>query len=149
MTLFDTIKEQLGCMIKDTKLHNEKRIYITVDKQDIKECADIIFHRLDGRYIIASAIDNCGSFEILYHFGFDRYGAVVSLRVFLEREKPEISSLTDIIPGIVYIEREIWELFGISFTGHPGLKHFLLRDDWPEEKYPLRKNITTGGDICE
>ena len=140
MKLLETLKEKLGDRIKDLKLHNERRIYITVDSKDMKECAEILFRQLDGRYIIASGADNFDSFEILYHFGFDSVGTVVSLRVFLEREKPEMPSLTDIIPGISYIEREMWELLGINFTGHPGLRHFLLRDDWPEENYPLRKN---------
>lgn len=149
MNLQEILKEKLGAMAKDISLHNERRIYITIEKNDLKEAARIIFRELDGRYIIASAADNFDSFEVLYHFSFDSEGAVVSLRVFLDREKPEAESLTGIIPGISYIEREIWELLGINFAGHPGLKHFLLRDDWPEENYPLRKNIKTSGESRE
>ncbi|MCM8821149.1 MAG: NADH-quinone oxidoreductase subunit C, partial [Candidatus Omnitrophica bacterium] len=106
---------------------------------DIKDCTKIIFKDLNARYIIASGIENFDSFEVLYHFGFDKEGTIVSIRVYLDKERPEIESLTDIIPGISYIEREMWELLGINFTGHPQLKHFLLRDDWEKENYPLRK----------
>ena len=146
-TVEKNLREKLGDKIKEVKLHNERRIYLTIESKDIKECANIIFRQMDARYIIASGIDDFNNFEILYHFGFDSAGTVVSLRVLLDREKPEIVSLTDIIPGISYIEREMWELLGINFTGHPNLKHFVLRDDWPEEIYPLRKNIKTGGEI--
>ncbi|MCM8829674.1 MAG: NADH-quinone oxidoreductase subunit C [Candidatus Omnitrophica bacterium] len=133
------LKENLGDRIKEIKIHNNRRIYLTIEKKDIKDCTKIIFKDLNARYIIASGIENFDSFEVLYHFGFDKEGTVVSIRTYLDKEKPEIESLTDIIPGISYIEREMWELLGINFTGHPQLEHFLLRDDWEKGNYPLRK----------
>jgi len=133
------LKEKLGGKIKDIQNPTKKRVYITVDRGNIKECAKVIFRDLDARYIIASGIENFDSFEILYHFGFDKEGVIVSIRTYLDKEKPEVESLTDIIPGISYIEREMHELLGINFAGHPDMKHFLLRDDWPEGNYPLRK----------
>lgn len=140
MNIAEKIKEKLGNKIKEMTVHNERRIYITVDKKDIKEAVNIVFNKLKARYIIVSGVDNFDSFEILYHFGFDSQGVIVSLRVFLnDKKNPEIESLSGIIPGIIWIEREIWELLGINFKGHPDLKHFLLRDDWPEGDYPLRK----------
>lgn len=142
--MIEKLKEKLGSLIKDIKVHNERRIYIQIDRNDLKKTVDIIFNQMNARYIIASGIENFNNFEILYHFSFDKKGVVVSLRVFLDKERPEIESLTDIIPGISYIEREIWELLGINFTGHPNLKHFLLRDDWPENIKPLRKGIKDG-----
>ena len=39
-----------------------------------------------------------------------------------------------------WIEREMWELLGISFRDHPDLRHLVLQDDWPEGKYPLRRD---------
>jgi len=143
----DILKEKLGNLIKEMKVSNEKRIYITIDKKDIKKAAEIIFKDMGGRYIIVSGIDNFDNFELLYHFSFDKNGGViVSLRTFLDdKEKAEIESLTYLIPGISYIEREIWELLGINFIGHPYLKHFLLRDDWDENNYPLRKEVKTDG----
>jgi len=39
-----------------------------------------------------------------------------------------------------WIEREIHEMFGVNFKGHPNLKHLLLKDDWPEGNYPLRRD---------
>ncbi|HOL21225.1 MAG TPA: NADH-quinone oxidoreductase subunit C [bacterium] len=133
------LKEKLGDKVKEVKVHNNRRIYITVDRKDIKECARIIFKDLDARYIIATGIENFDNFEILYHFGLDKDGVIVALRVYLDKEKPEVESLVDIVPGISYIEREMWELLGINFTGHPDMKHFLLRDDWGKGNYPLRK----------
>jgi len=135
----NTLKKKLGEKIQDIKEHNQRRIYVTVERNNVKDSIKTIFKDLDARYIIASGIENFDSFEILYHLGLDSVGTVVSVRVYLDKEKPEIESMTDIIPGISYIEREMWELLGINFTGHPDLKHFLLRDDWEEGNYPLRK----------
>jgi len=144
--MIEQLKEKLGNLIKDVKVHNDKRIYLTVEKPDIKKAVNIIFNDMGGRYIIVTGIDNFDSFELLYHFSFDKEGGVVvSLKTFLERENPEIESLTSLIPGIAWIEREIWELLGINFVGHPNLKHLLLRDDWPEGYYPLRKEAKENG----
>ncbi len=133
--------ESLGNRIKKYKEPTDKRIYITIDKNDLLECAKIIFKNLDARYIVASGIHNEDSFEMLYHFGFDKQGVIVSLRVYLDKENPEIESLMSLIPGIEYIERETWELLGIKFLNNSNLKHFLLAEDWPEGNYPVRKNI--------
>lgn len=143
--MIEQLKEKLGSLIEEIKVHNERRIYITVDKSDLKRAVDIIFNQMGARYQIATGIENFDNFEILYHFSFDKNGGViVSLRVYLDKEKPEIESLADIIPGISYIEREIWELVGINFLNHPDLRHFLLREDWPEDIKPLRKGIKNG-----
>jgi len=140
MNIIEQLKEKLGDKIKKIETPNKKRIYITIDKNDIIDGANIVFNDIGARYIIATGIENFDSFEILYHFSYDKEGIVISLKVYLDKEKPEISSLTKVIPGISYIEREIWELFGINFVGHPNLKHFLLPEDWPEGNYPLRKS---------
>jgi Ni,Fe-hydrogenase III component G len=85
----ERIKEKLGDKVKDIKVHNKKRIYISVERQNIKECVQTIFEKMGARYIVASGIENFDSFEILYHFGFDKEGAVVSLRVYLDKENPQ------------------------------------------------------------
>jgi len=140
MNIIEELKEKLGDKIKKIESPNRKRIYITLDKNDIIDGAKFVFNDIGARYIVATGIENFDSFEILYHFSYDKEGIVISLRVYLDKEKPEIESLTKVIPGISYIEREIWELLGINFLGHPNLKHFLLPEDWPEGKYPLRKS---------
>ncbi|MCX5716363.1 MAG: NADH-quinone oxidoreductase subunit C, partial [Candidatus Omnitrophica bacterium] len=91
------------------------------------------------RFITATAIDLVSAIEILYHFCDDKSGKTISLRtVLLDKQHPKIQSIAPIITGAEWIEREMWEMLGIDFTGHPNLKHLLLIDDWPEGKYPLR-----------
>jgi Ni,Fe-hydrogenase III component G len=121
--------------------HQENRIYVDIDPKDLVDFARYIFEELDSRFIIASGIDTPrGGIEILYHFDFYQLPQVFSLRVFLKKPKPEIESLAPYIKGTEWIEREINELLGITFKNHPNMKHLILPDDWPEGKYPLRRD---------
>ena len=90
--------------------------------------------------IIASGLDTRHHFEILYHFTFDSIDLIVSLRVVLPKDKPEIASLAPVLEGANWIEREITEMLGINFIGHPDMRRLLLPDDWPEGVYPLRRD---------
>ena len=139
MDMRDKIKEALGDKVKGWQEYSAKRIYITLDKEDIYKSAELLFRKLGLRFIIASATDMPEYFEILYHFSNDPAGEIYSLRVLLrDKAHPEVDAITPIFPGAEWIEREIWEMLGISFKGHPNLKKLLLADDWPEGEYPLR-----------
>lgn len=82
-------------------------------------------------------------FEVVYHF-LDPVGRRrVRLRVPVEGEPPEVPSLCGLWPAANWAEREVFDLFGIRFTGHPGLRRILLPDDW--EGHPLRKDYPLRG----
>ena len=101
-----------------------------------------LFDEIKLRFIIATGTDRRDGFEIPYHFSEDKTGNVVSIRVLLvDKQKPEIETISNVIKAAEWIEREMWELLGINFNGHPNLKHLLLRDDWPEKNYPLRQGM--------
>jgi NADH:ubiquinone oxidoreductase subunit C len=140
MEIRDKIREGLGEKILDWKEQNSRRIYFSVDKKDIVETADLLFKKLGLRFSIASGIDMISGFEILYHFTLDKTGEFYSVRVLIkDREHPEIDSIALLFPGAEWIEREMWEMLGINFKGHPNLKRLLLAEDWPEGDYPLRQ----------
>lgn len=139
MSIKEQIREKLGNKIINWYEHSARRIYLSIQPKDLKETARILFKELAFRFSTASGTDTPAGIEILYHFSFDRSGEIFSLRVLIEdKKKPEIDSLTSVFVAAEWIEREIWELLGVNFIGHPNLKHLLLIDDWPEGKYPLR-----------
>lgn len=119
---------------------SHKRVYIDINREDLPDFVKHIFLKLGVRFNTASAVDTPNAIEILYHFTFDEINLMISLRAFLKRSDPHIESITPIMKGAEWIEREIHELFGVEFDGHPNLKPLLLPDDWPKGKCPLRRD---------
>jgi NADH-quinone oxidoreductase subunit C len=66
----------------------------------------------------------------------------VRLRVQVKQSDPVVDSLWDLYPGAEAMEREAFDMFGISFEGHPDLTRILMPEDW--EGYPLRKDYSVG-----
>jgi NADH-quinone oxidoreductase subunit C len=60
----------------------------------------------------------------------------------LDRQEPTIASITPLWPGAGFAEREAYDMFGITFDGHPDLTRILMPDDW--EGHPLRKDFGVG-----
>ncbi len=78
------------------------------------------------------------------HFGVvvDLFSTVhkheFAVKILLPRENPELVSVADLWPAANWHEREAFDMFGISFIGHPDLRRILMADDW--NGYPLRKD---------
>lgn len=145
MDTIEQIKQKLGSKIKKFEEKNSKRYYIDILPADIVDASRVLFNDMKLRFIIATGIDRRDGLEILYHFSEDKTGKVISIRVLMtDKEKPEIDTISNVIKGSEWIEREMWELLGINFKGHPNLKHLLLTDDWPSGDYPLRQGKGEG-----
>ncbi|TFB08692.1 NADH-quinone oxidoreductase subunit C [Candidatus Atribacteria bacterium MT.SAG.1] len=116
------------------------KVYIEIKQESLVKVASYIFKDLKARFNTASGIDMRNRMEILYHFLIEDINLLISLRVKLQKPKLEIDSLSSIFEGANWIEREIHEILGIKFKGHPGLRKLLLPDDWPDGVYPLRRD---------
>ncbi|HET6437153.1 MAG TPA: NADH-quinone oxidoreductase subunit C [Anaeromyxobacter sp.] len=81
--------------------------------------------------------------EVVYHlFSFPlRHGIV--LKVELDRTAPRLPSVEGVWKAANWFEREVYDLFGVEFTGHPDLRRILLPDDWVG--HPLRKDYQEAG----
>jgi NADH-quinone oxidoreductase subunit C len=82
-------------------------------------------------------------FELQYHLVSIPLRQKVRLRVRLSGNDPVVDSMVPVWLGANWLEREIFDMFGIQFTGHPDLRRILLPDDW--EGYPLRKDFPVEG----
>lgn len=134
-----SLKEKFPEKVLKAEKRSVKRIYVDFRPEAIVELAGFMFKDMGCRFVTATGIHTPAGFEILYHFSHDPSGAVISLRALLtDTHHPQIESITPVIRGAEWIEREMWELLGINFKNHPNLKRLLLADEWPEGKYPLR-----------
>ncbi|MBA7546355.1 NADH-quinone oxidoreductase subunit C/D [subsurface metagenome] len=117
-----------------------RKVYIEIKQESLVKVASYIFKDLKARFNTASGVDVRNHMEILYHFLIEDINLLISLRVKLQKPKLEIDSLSPIFEGSSWIEREIHEILGINFKGHPDLRRLLLPDDWPDGVYPLRRD---------
>ena len=138
--LIKEIKERFKEDIVEFYDRTTNRIYVEIQPQAIVPVATYIFKDLKARFNIASGVDVRTHLEIVYHFTIEYLHLILSLRVKLEKTNPRIDSLAPVFKGANWIEREMWELLGIEFTGHPDLKRLLLSDEWPKGVYPLRSD---------
>jgi len=138
----EEVKNALQHIIKQWVIKSPRRIYLTIDKTHLLQVATLFYRDLKMRLSTITGIENEHTFELLYHFSSDKTGEIFNIRIFLEKNNPEIESLTALFTASDWVEREIFEMLGIRFNGHPNLKHLLLDEDWPKDNYPLRKNYT-------
>jgi len=88
-----------------------------------------------------TAVDYLGRsprFEIVYHLYSVEKNHRLRLKVPVEESDPSVASVVDVWPGANWLERETWDLYGIRFDGHPGLKRIYLYEEF--EGHPLRKD---------
>ncbi len=77
------------------------------------------------------------AFTVVYHLLSFAGNSDIRIKVPLTDPNPSLSSITGLWPAADWYEREVWDLFGITFDGHPNLRRILLPDTW--EGHPLRK----------
>lgn len=95
---------------------------------------------LDGRYLNSvSGVDWYDYFEVVYHVTSLSHNHTFALKVRADHEQPEVPSVVSVWLGAHLQEREIYDLLGIRFVGHPDLKRLFLWEGFPG--HPLRKDF--------
>ena len=82
-------------------------------------------------------------FWIAYHLFSMEHGHRVRVKAGLGPDEPHIESVTSLFPTANWLEREVFDMYGVSFDGHPDLRRILMPDDW--DGHPLRKDYSLGG----
>jgi NADH-quinone oxidoreductase subunit C len=82
-------------------------------------------------------------FELAYHLLSMKRKERVRLKVKLSGDDPVVESITAVWPSANFFERELFDLFGVRFLGHPYLRRIMLPEDW--EGHPLRKDYPVEG----
>ena len=107
------------------------------------------FLKYDQKFIRLSsvtAVDRYPSeprFEVVYHLHSIERNERLRLKCRLGGDNPVIETVTSVWRAANWYEREVFDLFGIQFTGHPDLRRIMMPDDW--EGHPLRKDYPVTG----
>lgn len=83
-----------------------------------------------------------GRFGVSYHLYSMLYNRRIRLKVYLPEENPEVETVTSVWPGANFLEREIMDLMGIQFKGHPDPRRLMMDEDW--EGHPHRRDYPLG-----
>jgi len=133
------VKEKFNSEILEIAEKSQKRVTLTIDPGSILRVSEYLFREEGLRFIIATALHTKKGFEIHYHFSKDESGLILNLHVILDKEDPQIESLSNMFNASNWIEREIHELFGINFLNHPNQEKLISEGNWAEGVYPMRK----------
>jgi len=96
-------------------------------------------------FIDATAVDwpqRERRFDVVYHLLSPTWNRRVRVRIEVDEATP-VASLVDVFPGVNWFEREVYDLYGVVFTGHPDLRRLLT--DYGFEGHPLRKDFPLSG----
>jgi Ni,Fe-hydrogenase III component G len=137
--IIESIKENLGSKVLAVTTTSERRLFLTVSKNDLSETVRFLRDKWEYKHLSTiTGLDKTDNFELLYHFA--NALAVITVRISVPRTEPIIKSICEIIPGAVLYERELQDMFGIKVENIPDPRPLVLPDGWPEENFPLRKD---------
>ncbi len=122
------------------KIHSPRRLYIRIGREHVFDFAKFLFTDKGFRLSIATGIDTREGMEIIYHFSHDQAGTYYNIKTLIPKDDLKIKSLATLLPAANWIEREMHELLGIDFVGHPNLEPLLTAETWPSDLHPLRRD---------
>ena len=148
-----TSKEAIESLNKsfEGKLQNQTEFRgettCTIAVADLVEIAKFCRDQSSFDYLLdITSIDNFGEeprFEIVYHLYSMPHGEHLRLKLKLSEEAGALDTVSDIWPTANWHEREIYDMMGIKFNGHPDLRRILMWDGYPF--FPLRKDFPLAG----
>ncbi len=141
------INSELTTKIKESKiLHNQ--LYISINPEDLLDVILLLKTNKDTKFkqlIDITAVDypeNKKRFKIVYLLLSHEFNQRILVSYFIN-ENEKISSLVNIFPSANWMEREIFDMYGIKFNDHPDLRRILT--DYGFEDFPLRKDFPLTG----
>lgn len=140
------LKEKFPSAVQDVKEFRDE-VTVTVAKESIVDVCQ--FLKAELRYNLltdVTAVDYLGReprFMVVYNLYSIPNKDRLRVKAAVGEENPQIDSVVSVWNTANWLERETFDLFGITFGGHPDLRRILMTDDW--EGHPLRKDYPLQG----
>ncbi|HLN44265.1 MAG TPA: NADH-quinone oxidoreductase subunit C [Candidatus Sulfotelmatobacter sp.] len=134
----------LQSKFKDTSVQVQPaqlgRATILADASTYREVVKVLLDADEKTAISAiTGIDLGATIGVFYHFRTSK-GGIITIKVEVPKEKPQIKTISDLIPGATFHEMEVTDLLGVVIEGHPSPGRLVLPDNWPDNVFPLRKD---------
>ncbi len=142
--ILSQLKTRFGNFIPRADLPSNSRLFVYVVPAGLKAICQFLFQDLKARYVTSIGADDrpySGQFLVAHNFAFDADHLLCSLLAFLPADHPAVDSISAVVPGANWAEREFRDLVGIEPVGHRYPKRLVLPDGWPDQHHPLRKNV--------
>src|SRR5262244_329331 len=144
--LLTSLGKAFGEQLQDKTEFRAETTY-TISAIDLRDIAKFCCNKLSFDYLLdITSIDNFGEeprFEIVYHLYSMPHAAHLRLKLKLSEDVGALDTVSDIWPTANWHEREIYDMMGIKFNGHPDLRRILMWDGYPF--FPLRKDFPLAG----
>lgn len=119
---------------------------LTITREQIRQACETVKAAGYNAFQTVTAVDwypAAPRFQVTYHILSHSYKEILRLAVMVDEADAAIGSITPVWAGANYYEREVFDLFGIRFEGHPNLRRILMPDEWVG--HPLRKDYPVEG----
>lgn len=134
----DQFLEVMGDKVTEV-VRKPKRLYFTVADADLHDVVEYLFHTMECRLSTATATEVHRGIEVLYQFSHDVTGDYYCPRVVMtDKEHPVMHSITPIVKGAEWIEREMMEFWGVEFRDHPRPERLLSKEHPQNLDQPYR-----------
>ncbi|MEM0442600.1 MAG: NADH-quinone oxidoreductase subunit C [Candidatus Caldarchaeum sp.] len=146
---------KFGPSVLEKTVDEKKLVKIVVDASVVKSVALYLRDNLGFDHVkavtgvdLSKLLKKENRIEIIYHLGSysrpDLHTSDLALSVKLDKSAPRMVSLSEVWPSCVYHEREVYEMFGVVFEGHPDLRRLLLPEYWSDTP-PMLKDYEAPG----
>ena len=144
--IFDSLGLAFGEKLQHRTEFRGETTY-AIQESGLREIAKFCRNEISFDYLLdITSIDNFGEeprFEIVYHLYSMPHGAHLRLKLRVSEEVGALDTVSDIWPTADWHEREIYDMMGVRFRGHPDLRRILMWDGYPF--FPLRKDFPLAG----
>jgi formate hydrogenlyase subunit 5 len=134
----EVLKNNLADAIVESNVPKPRKAYILLKPERHRDAISLLLKEVEDMELSTiTGVDLGNEIELNYHMAC---GGTITLKNRVSREKPVTRTITDILPGANLYEREVFDLLGVTFEGHPNLKRLMLPENWPKGNYPLRRD---------
>lgn len=146
----EALQKALPDVVKEVKVFRDETTIVV----EASRIADVCRYLRDTPGLVYNFLSDISSvdyypeynrperFGVSYHLLSMLYNRRLRVKAFVPEEEPELPTVTTVWPGANWLEREIFDLMGITFTGHPDMRRVLMPEDW--NGHPLRRDYPLG-----